>query len=70
MPGPGPGQILVKVARCGICGSDLAMTDTLSPVSFDSGCVPGHEFSGEVVALGTDVEHFALSDRVTQQRHA
>lgn len=62
-PTPAPGQVVLKVGRCGICGSDLQMTghaDHLVPP--DS--VLGHEFSGEVVALGTGVEGLAEKDRV------
>ena len=66
VPDPGPGQLLIKIHRCGICGSDLTMTDPASPVSFAPDCVPGHEFSGEVVAIGKGADGgFAPGDRVT-----
>ena len=62
-PTPGAGEIVVRVGRCGICGSDLHMTH--EP---DFGTVPGsvlgHEFAGEVVALGRGAEGFAVGDRV------
>ena len=53
-PSPGPREVVVAVAGCGICGTDLHIADgefapTL-PVT------PGHEFAGEVVAVGTDVD--------------
>jgi len=64
VPEPGPGQILIAVHRCGICGSDLTMTDPASPVAFGSGCVPGHEYAGEVVALGAGVDSFRVGDKV------
>ena len=53
-PTPGPRQVVVRVAGCGICGTDLHIADgefapTL-PVT------PGHEFAGEVVAVGVDVD--------------
>ena len=54
-PTPAPGQILVAVSHCGICGSDLHMTekDGLVP----SGAILGHEFAGTVVdANGTNIE--------------
>lgn len=63
-PTPGPGQVVVKVERCGICGTDLHMTGdhTLGvPVGF----IPGHEISGEVVALGAGVNNLKTGDRVT-----
>jgi 2-desacetyl-2-hydroxyethyl bacteriochlorophyllide A dehydrogenase len=65
IPEPGPGQALIQVRRCGICGSDLTMTDPASPVSFQPGCVPGHEFAGEVVAVGRDAGDIRPGDRVS-----
>jgi 2-desacetyl-2-hydroxyethyl bacteriochlorophyllide A dehydrogenase len=64
-PTPGELQVVVKVGRCGVCGTDLHMTEehdgkTLMPV----GAVPGHEFAGEVVALGAGVEDVKLGDHV------
>jgi (R,R)-butanediol dehydrogenase/meso-butanediol dehydrogenase/diacetyl reductase len=50
-PAPGPGELLLRVGACGICGSDLKMVDNM-PV----GLVMGHEFAGEIVALGSGVE--------------
>lgn len=49
-PTPGPGQALVKVAYCGICGSDVHMRPR--PEFFPAGTVPGHEISGRIAALG------------------
>ena len=62
-PTPGEDQVVVKVGRCGICGSDLHMTE--DPM-FDipAGMVLGHEFAGEVAALGRGVEGLKLGDRV------
>lgn len=62
-PTPGEGQVVLKVGRCGICGSDLHMAEGHG-FSFDDGAVPGHEVSGEVVALGKGVERLKLGDRV------
>jgi 2-desacetyl-2-hydroxyethyl bacteriochlorophyllide A dehydrogenase len=61
-PSPGPGEVVIAVAGCGICGTDLHIADgefapTL-PVT------PGHEFAGEVVALGRDVDELRLGDQV------
>lgn len=62
-PEPGEGEVLVRVGRCGICGSDLHMTE--DPVyGVGAGDVIGHEFAGEVVALGKGAEGLALGDRV------
>ncbi len=62
-PTPGPNDVIVKVGRCGICGSDLHMTE--DPVfGIPEGFVLGHEYSGEIVALGKDVERVKMGDRV------
>ncbi|MGD9812564.1 MAG: alcohol dehydrogenase catalytic domain-containing protein [Sphingobium sp.] len=51
-PEPGPGELLIRVHRCGICGTDLHMTDAHSVFNPPPGSIIGHEFAGEVVALG------------------
>jgi (R,R)-butanediol dehydrogenase/meso-butanediol dehydrogenase/diacetyl reductase len=63
-PTPGAGEVVVKVGRCGICGSDLHMSED---PAFGStpGEVFGHEFAGEVVALGKGAEGLALGDLVS-----
>ncbi|WP_340315852.1 alcohol dehydrogenase catalytic domain-containing protein [Rhizorhabdus argentea] len=62
-PEPAADEVVVSVGRCGICGSDLHMTDTggMPPASRS---VIGHEFSGEVVAIGRDVSNLKIGDRV------
>ncbi len=62
-PVPGAGEVVLKVARCGICGSDLHMTEDPA-YGVKPGEVLGHEFAGEVVALGPGVSEFATGDRV------
>jgi 2-desacetyl-2-hydroxyethyl bacteriochlorophyllide A dehydrogenase len=62
-PTPGPGQVVIQVHRCGICGSDLHMAQGHS-ISFEDGAIPGHEVSGEVVATGPGVTRVAMGDRV------
>ncbi len=61
-PEPGPGQALVEVAYCGICGSDLHFRDV--PELFPAGTVPGHEFSGRIVSVGDGVPGWSAGDRV------
>lgn len=51
-PTAAPGEIVLKVAYAGICGSDLHATEP-SPVPLDPGTVLGHEFAGEVVESGS-----------------
>src|SRR3954452_9227533 len=55
-PAPQPNELLVRVEACGICGTDLHIVDGDSPLARYP-IVPGHEFAGEVVAVG---EHAAL----------
>ncbi|HYZ79806.1 MAG TPA: alcohol dehydrogenase catalytic domain-containing protein [Solirubrobacteraceae bacterium] len=59
---PGTGQVVVDVAFCGICGSDLHFRDV--PQLFPAGTVPGHEISGRISELGADVSRWAVGDRV------
>jgi threonine dehydrogenase-like Zn-dependent dehydrogenase len=52
-PSPGPGEVLVRVSCCGICGTDLHIVDgEFPPTPYP--ITPGHEFSGQVVALGSE----------------
>ncbi len=52
-PEPGPHDLILKVKNCGICGSDLHMTEPTSIMPLALGSVMGHEFSGEVLAVGS-----------------
>ncbi|MCS7242202.1 MAG: zinc-dependent alcohol dehydrogenase family protein [Candidatus Caldatribacterium sp.] len=62
-PSPGPGEVLVRVKVAGICGTDVHI---LRGEYFqDFPIVAGHEFAGEVVALGEGVEGFSVGERVT-----
>ena len=62
-PEPETGEVLIRVRRTGICGSDLHMTSGHGQqLALDS--VIGHEFCGEVVALGPGVQRLQLGDRV------
>jgi len=62
-PTPGPGQVLLRVGRSGICGSDVHMTSG-GLFGFPPGVVLGHEYAGEVVELGPGVEALKVGDRV------
>ncbi len=61
-PEPAPGDVLVRVHYCGICGSDLEAYQT---GMYESGLVIGHEFAGEIVALGQGTHGWCVGDRVT-----
>ena len=69
-PEPGAGQLLIKVAGCGVCRSNLHMIEgdwvdggvpAISPI------IPGHEATGYVASLGEGVEGFAIGDPVGVQ---
>jgi 2-desacetyl-2-hydroxyethyl bacteriochlorophyllide A dehydrogenase len=61
-PTPGPRQVVVKVAACGLCGTDLHIRQGEFAPSLP--LVPGHEFAGEVVGTGSEVTELATGDRV------
>lgn len=64
-PDPGPGRLLLEVATVGICGTD-AHEYRSGPHMFPAGgFIPGHEFSGRVVAFGDGVEGFSEGDLVS-----
>jgi threonine dehydrogenase-like Zn-dependent dehydrogenase len=63
-PEPQAGEVVIKVCRCGICGTDLHMTSG-SGWDFPVGTVLGHEYSGEIVAIGAGVEGLKTGDRIT-----
>ena len=59
-PKPGPGELLLEVSHCGICGSDLHF---LLEWGGRAGVIEGHEYSGTVAALGPDVAGWAVGER-------
>ncbi|MFE3585015.1 zinc-dependent alcohol dehydrogenase family protein [Streptomyces vinaceus] len=61
-PEPGPGEVVVQVAACGLCGTDLHILQGEFAPSLP--IVPGHEFAGTVVAHGPGVSALAIGDRV------
>jgi D-arabinose 1-dehydrogenase-like Zn-dependent alcohol dehydrogenase len=63
IPAPGPGEVLVKVAFCGICHSDLSLINGIFPAQRPV-VTQGHEASGTIAALGAGVTGWAEGDRV------
>ncbi|MCL6735256.1 zinc-dependent alcohol dehydrogenase family protein [Streptomyces neyagawaensis] len=61
-PAPGPRDVVVRVAACGLCGTDLHILQGEFAPKLP--IVPGHEFAGEVVAVGSRVTELAAGDRV------
>ncbi len=65
-PTVGPGEALLRLRGCGLCGSDLAkLADPRTTVPV----VLGHEVVGDVAALGAGVARFAVGDRVVAAHH-
>jgi L-iditol 2-dehydrogenase len=65
-PAIGPGEVLLRLKGCGLCGSDIAKLGdpaTKIPVVF------GHEVVGEVTRLGAGVSGYAVGDRVVAAHH-
>ncbi|MFQ5606636.1 MAG: zinc-binding dehydrogenase [Candidatus Zixiibacteriota bacterium] len=63
-PTPGPGELLIKVAACGVCHTDLHYIDHGVPTFKKPPLILGHEPSGVVAACGADVSGFTEGDRV------
>lgn len=62
-PTPGAGEVVVNVAAAGLCGTDVHMlAGEFGPTKYP--VIPGHEFAGEIVAVGADVTSFAEGDKV------
>src|ERR1700721_2327117 len=67
-PGPriGAGELLVKIATCGICGTDLKKIHTGSP---SAPRIFGHEMSGTIVETGAGVTRYEVGERVVVHHH-
>ncbi|MCL6298196.1 L-threonine 3-dehydrogenase [Streptomyces kronopolitis] len=67
----GPGEVLIKVLRTGICGTDLHIRawDGWAQKSIDTPLTIGHEFVGEVVETGRDVADIKTGDLVSGEGH-
>ena len=65
-PQPGPGEVLVKIQKIGICGSDIHVYHGEHPFT-SYPVTQGHEVSGEVAALGEKVTGLSLGQKVTIQ---
>lgn len=60
-PRPGPQEVVVSVHSCGICGSDVHGAEANT---FRAGGIPGHELSGTIAAVGTDVADWRVGQAV------
>jgi 2-desacetyl-2-hydroxyethyl bacteriochlorophyllide A dehydrogenase len=61
-PAPGPREVVVDIAACGLCGTDLHILQGEFAPTLP--VVPGHEFAGEIVGVGSEVKELAVGDRV------
>jgi L-iditol 2-dehydrogenase len=61
-PTAGPGEVLVRVGFCGVCGSDIPRTFVKGTYQFPTIC--GHEFAGTVESCGAEVTDYRPGDRV------
>src|SRR5271165_6444622 len=66
VPEIGAGEILIKVASCGICGTDLKKIHT---GSHSAPRIFGHETAGTIVATGPGVQNFGVGERVMVFHH-
>ncbi|MEN6533922.1 MAG: alcohol dehydrogenase catalytic domain-containing protein [Bryobacteraceae bacterium] len=66
-PVPGPGEVLIKVKTCGICGTDVHVFYDKFP--YWPPVILGHEFAGEVVAAGPGAGMFEIGSRVVGEPH-
>lgn len=64
-PTPGPHDLIVRVRACGLCGTDLHLTEPGSALPLPVGAILGHEFAGDVVAIGSAAtSKWRVADRV------
>jgi threonine 3-dehydrogenase len=70
-PDAGPGEVKIRVLRAGICGTDLHIEawDAWAAGAVDAPLVAGHEFCGEVVAMGPGVRDVRVGDQVSGEGH-
>ncbi len=71
IPEYGHSDILIKIRKTAICGTDLHIYnwDKWSQETIPVPMIVGHEFVGEVVALGAEVQGFEIGDRVSGEGH-
>lgn len=71
VPKPGPGEVLIQVKACGICGTDVEVKEHGMPGQppFGEHFIMGHEYAGVVVELGETVDEFQVGDRVAVEVH-
>ena len=71
IPQPGPREVLVRVKAAAVCGTDVHIRhwNAWAQARMNPPMVIGHEFSGEVVEIGSDVRTVRVGDRVSSESH-
>ncbi|MEZ3501044.1 L-threonine 3-dehydrogenase [Pantoea sp. KPR_PJ] len=71
IPEPGHNDLLIKIRKTAICGTDIHIYnwDDWSRKTIPVPMITGHEYVGEVVAVGQEVRGFAVGDRVSGEGH-
>jgi threonine 3-dehydrogenase len=71
VPSPGPNDVLIKVSKSAICGTDLHIYkwDEWARQTIKTPLIIGHEYMGYVAEIGSEVEHIKVGDRVTVEGH-
>jgi L-iditol 2-dehydrogenase len=64
-PGPGPGELLIRIEASGICGSDVMEWYRVKRAPL----VLGHEIAGEIVEVGDGVDRYHIGDRIVAAHH-
>ena len=64
IPEPGPDQVLIRIKKIGICGSDIHVNHGTHPYT-SYPVTQGHEVAGQIVALGEDVKDLKIGQKVT-----
>jgi len=71
IPDPGPDDVLIRIRKTGICGTDIHIWnwDDWAQRTVPLGLTTGHEFAGEIVALGRNVTDLAIGQRCSGEGH-
>lgn len=67
VPSAGPGEVLIEIKAAGVCGTDIHVKHDTFP--YWPPVILGHEFSGQVCAVGAGVDDFKPGDRVVGEPH-
>ncbi|PCJ74380.1 MAG: L-threonine 3-dehydrogenase [Rhodobacteraceae bacterium] len=71
IPEIGPNDVLIKIKKTGICGTDIHIWnwDAWSSKTVPVGLITGHEFAGEIVEVGRNVDDLSIGQRCTGEGH-